>query len=44
MGSISSGDKVFAKDRHALDYVRDSWMPATEDGREVWRVIDHGGG
>ena len=34
------GSKVFAKDKSASDYVRDSWMPAVEDGREVW-VVSH---
>jgi hypothetical protein len=38
------GNKIFAKDRNALDYVRDSWMPAVEDGVEVWRVIAEVGG
>jgi hypothetical protein len=32
------GSKVFAKDKNASDYVRDSWMPLVEDGREVWFV------
>ena len=35
-----SGSKVFAKDKNALDYVRDSWMPLLEDGVEVWRVVE----
>lgn len=34
------GDKVFAKDRNASDYVRDSWMPLVEDGRVVWVVSE----
>lgn len=37
-----TGNKVFAKDRKALDYVRDSWMPLVEDGREVWVVKNSG--
>ena len=32
------GSKVFALDKHAIDYVRDSWLPLFEDGREVWVV------
>ena len=36
------GDKVFAKDKNASDYVRDSWLPLLEDGREVWVVKDEG--
>ena len=34
------GSKVFAKDPSASDYVRDSWLPFLEDGREVWVVSD----
>lgn len=30
------GDKIFAKDKNASDYVRDSWLPLLEEGREVW--------
>src|SRR3989304_4366189 len=33
---VYSGSKVFAKDKNALDYVRDSWMPLVEDGVVVW--------
>jgi hypothetical protein len=33
------GDKVFAKDKNASDYVRDSWLPLLEGGREVWFVL-----
>lgn len=33
------GSKVFAKDRMALDYVRDSWLPLLENGVPVWRVV-----
>lgn len=36
------GDKVFAKDPSASDYVRDSWLPLLEDGREVWVVSQRG--
>ncbi len=36
------GSKVFALDRHAIDYVRDSWMPLFEDGHEVWLISDKG--
>lgn len=36
------GSKVFALDRNACDYVRDSWLPLVEDGREVWVVSDKG--
>jgi hypothetical protein len=38
------GKKYFAKNKNALDYVRDSWMPTVEDDVEVWRVIGDGGG
>ena len=33
------GSKVFALAKYAVDYVRDSWMPALEDGYEVWQVV-----
>ena len=33
------GCKIFAKDRHASDYVRDSWLPLFEDGVKVWSVL-----
>jgi hypothetical protein len=33
------GSKIFAKDKSASDYVRDSWLPLLEDGREVWFVL-----
>jgi hypothetical protein len=36
------GSKVFALDKHAIDYVRDSWLPLLEDDREVWVVSDKG--
>jgi hypothetical protein len=36
------GSKVFAKDKSASDYVRDSWMPAVENGVSVWVVKDKG--
>jgi hypothetical protein len=36
------GNKAFALNRIALDYVRDSWMPLREDGLEVW-VVSSGG-
>jgi hypothetical protein len=36
------GSKVFALDRHAIDYVRDSWLPLFEDDREVWVVENKG--
>lgn len=39
-----SGSKVFAKDRKALDYVRDSWLPLMENGVQVWRVVAEGSG
>ncbi len=39
-----SGSKVFAKDRKALDYVRDSWLPLLENGVQVWRVVADAGG
>ncbi len=32
--------KYFASDTHAIDYVRDSWLPLIEDSREVWVVGD----
>jgi hypothetical protein len=32
------GSKVFSKDRNALDYVRDGWLPLREDGLVVWVV------
>ena len=32
------GSKAFALDKNAIDYVRDSWLPLFEDGREVWIV------
>ena len=34
------GSKVFALDRNAVDYVRDSWLPLFEDGVPVW-VVSH---
>jgi hypothetical protein len=34
-----SGCKVFAKDKHASDYVRDSWLPMFENGVKVWSVL-----
>ena len=33
---VYSGSKVFAKDKNASDYVRDSWLPLLEDGVVVW--------
>ena len=36
------GSKVFAFDKNSIDYVRDSWLPFLEDGREVW-VVSHSG-
>ncbi len=33
------GSKVFALAKYAVDYVRDSWMPAVEGGVEVWQVV-----
>ncbi len=33
------GSKIFAKDRNASDYVRDSWLPLVEDGVVVWSVV-----
>jgi NMD protein affecting ribosome stability and mRNA decay len=39
-----SGSKVFAKDRKALDYVRDSWLPLLENGLPVWHVVAGNGG
>jgi len=36
------GSKVFAKDKNSADYVRDSWMPAVENGVAVW-VVSHKG-
>ena len=33
------GDRVFATDKSACDYVRDSWMSLVEDGRVVWHVV-----
>lgn len=39
-----SGSKVFAKDRNARDYVRDSWLPAFENGVRVWSSVPEGGG
>jgi hypothetical protein len=33
------GKKVFAKDRKASDYVRDSWLPLFENGVRVWHVL-----
>ncbi len=36
------GSKVFALDRCAADYVRDSWLPLKEDGLEVWVVSGKG--
>ena len=40
---VYSGSKVFAKDRSAVDYVRDSWMPLVEAGVTVWSVVEDGG-
>jgi uncharacterized Zn ribbon protein len=39
---VYSGSKVFAKDKNACDYVRDSWLPLLEDGVQVWVVSDKG--
>lgn len=39
-----SGSKIFAKDRKALDYVRDSWLPLLENDVPVWRVAADNGG
>jgi hypothetical protein len=36
------GNKAFALDKNAIDYVRDSWLSLLEDGREVW-VVSHRG-
>ena len=36
------GSKVFALAKYAVDYVRDSWMPAVENGVEVWQVVAEG--
>jgi hypothetical protein len=41
---VYSGGKVFAKDKNALDYVRDSWMPLVEDGVVVWSAHPKHGG
>ncbi len=40
---IYSGSKVFAKDRSASDYVRDSWLPLVEDGVVVWSAVPDSG-
>jgi hypothetical protein len=34
-----SGSMYMEKNRHAVDYVRDSWSPLFENGVRVWRVL-----
>ena len=41
---VYSGSKVFAKDKSALDYVRDGWMPLVEDGVVVWSAVPEDSG
>ena len=41
---VYSGSKIFAKDKSARDYVRDSWMPLVEDGVVVWSAHPEDGG
>ena len=38
-----SGSRVFVKSLSSLNYVRDGWLPLTENGVTVWRVVDSGG-
>jgi hypothetical protein len=38
------GSKVFAKDKNASDYVRDSWLPLYEEGVLVWFTVSEEGG
>jgi hypothetical protein len=36
------GDKVFSFNLRSADYVRDSWLPFLENGKEVWLIADSG--
>lgn len=38
-----SGSRVFVKSLTSFNYVRDGWLPLTENGVTVWRVVDSGG-